>query len=216
MYITASEMYKELCGESGRGCEVAYKIANDSNVDISAELASKNSKSGKKSKKGQEDGEVSKEDMQRKMGRLLMITMMEKCLMENQYCGLLGMSSCAESESSGGDDDKPTEQPTEGQDGSQDEDKICHWKAALDVAVIYDKIMRDNEYLVQLQNQYKAVININSLAHIRAAKSDEQKEGEAIKANLDKSGIGKNLNKEMCQQCVAKNGAEKCVSACSM
>ena len=205
MYITASEMYKELCGESGKGCEVASKIASDPNIDVSDELGS-----------SQEGEQVMKEDAQRKMGRLLMITLMESCLMEGKYCGLLGMSGCNVSENATNDtNQEPKEQPTEGQSGNDNEDKVCHWKAALDVAVIYDKIMRDNEYLIQMQHQYKAVMSINNLAKIKAAKSEEQKEGEAIKANLDKSGIGQDLAKTMCQQCIAKNGAEKCIAACS-
>lgn len=220
MYITASEMYKELCGESGRGCEIATKVASSPDIDVSAELESKSTGKGKKSgKEADEDSPVMKEDMQRRMGRLLMITLMEKCLMEGQYCGMIGLTGCTPSKDSGDDNiDAPTEQPTEGQSGSEDEDKVCHWKAALDVAIIYDKIMRDNEYLLQLQHQYKAVQSIDSLAKIRAAKSDEQKNkeaGEAIKTNLNNT-VGKDVGNVMCQQCVAKNGAEKCLSACSL
>ena len=227
MYITASEMYKELCGENGKGCEIAYKVASDPDFDVSAALASSDAAKGKKGKKGkkvQEDTPVMKEDMQRKRGRLLMITMMESCLMEGKYCDDIGVAGCVPSKYEGSGDtntdtSKTPEQPTEGQSGSEDEDKVCHWKAALDVAIIYDQIMRDNEYLVQLQNQYRAVMSISNLAQIKDFKSDEEKaleESKNIKTNLDKSGIGKDLSKSMCQQCMAKNGgAEKCLSVCS-
>ena len=173
MYITASEMYKELCGESGKGCDIAVKLAANPEIDISAELGTADAE------KNNENNMVTKENMQRKFGRLLMITMMESCLMEGKYCGFLGMVGCA---SSGTDSEtkETEEQPTEANSDNENEDKVCHWKSALDVAVIYDKIMRDNEYLIQLQHQYKAVMSIDSLAKIRAAQKEEQEEGGGV------------------------------------
>lgn len=217
MYITATEMYKELCGEKGKGCEIAAKLGDNPDIDISAELSSSSSNSGKKSKKkNQEESPMMKEDMQRKMGRLLQISMLESCLMEGNYCGFLGMVGCTPSkEDSATQTETPKEQPTEASNGSTDEDKVCHWKSALDVAMIYDKIMRDNEYLVQMQHQYEAVRNIENQAKIRAAKSDSEKVGEKTAEKLANSGAKNDMNKIMCQQCIEKNGAEKCMSICA-
>ena len=151
MYITASEMFKELCGKNGKGCEIAASIGDDPNaIDASADMSGG---------KGNDE-----------RGMMLQIAMVESCIMEGKYCGMIGMAGCEPSKDG---ESKPSgEQPTEADSG--DEDKVCHWKAALDVAMIYDKIMRYNEYLIQMQHQYEAVRTIENTAKIKAAKEDEK------------------------------------------
>ena len=210
MYITASEMYKDLCGESGKGCEVATKMADNPDIDVSAELSS--SSSGKKSKskkKGKQNENLSADDMRSRMGTLLQLSLMESCIMEGNYCGMLGMMGCEPSKDGGGSAEPSKEQPTEA--GSGDEDKVCHWKSAVNVALAYDKIMKDNEYLIQMQHQYEAVLGIDTIAKIKSA---EEKQTDKITSGL--KSIGEGLDASACQACKARNGGSVagCMSVC--
>lgn len=147
MYITSNEMMKELCGAKGKGCELAASLG---------------------------DGDVSTEFKDLKdMGMMLQISLVEQCFMQGQYCDLIGMVGCEPSKD-GGDAAPSGDQPTEG--ASTDEDKVCPWKTSLQVARMYDKIMRYNEMLVYMQYQYEAVMGIDTLAKIRAAKENKDKE----------------------------------------
>lgn len=176
MYITASEMYKDLCGEKGKGCEIVASQRDDPNA-----LDSFN-------------GDL------KKSGSMLQLSMMESCLMEGKYCDKLGIESCEQSEDgeSEGKKSESSEQPSESEGGN--EDKVCHWKNALNVALAYKKIMRDNEYLVQMQNQYNAVLGIDTLARIKSAEEKQTDDGDASE----------------CQKCMEKNGgsATNCTSEC--
>lgn len=194
MYITASEMYKDLCGENGKGCEVAASLGENPNIDISKELKSSGAGGSEQSN----------------MGTLLKISLMESCFMEGTYCDKIGTSGCTPSESGGSEKTEGKEQPTESESQNGEEDKVCHWKAALDVALAYDKIMNSNEQLIQLEQQYKAVMGINTLAKIKSA---EEKRVDDIKKGLDDLD---SLNKSSkCQECVSKNGSMAgCAGVC--
>ncbi|MBQ8481886.1 MAG: hypothetical protein IJ532_05080 [Alphaproteobacteria bacterium] len=160
MYITASEMMKELCGAKGKGCELATTLADY-------------------------DGDVSTEFKDFKdMGMMLQLSLVEQCFMQGQYCGLIGTIGCEPGKDGDSSAEPSEEQPTEGE--STDEDKVCHWKASLQLARMYDKIMRYNEMLVYMQYQYEAVKGIDTLAKIRAAKENEGTKGEQGAFLMDK------------------------------
>lgn len=181
MYITAMEMYKDLCGEKGKGCELVASLRNNPNaLDSVTDIG--------------------------KSGSMVQLALMEICLTEGKYCDKLGMSSC---EDSNKEENTSDEQPSEGDSGN--EDKVCHWKNALNVALAYDKIMKDNEYLVQMQHQYYAVLGIDTLAKIRSV---EEKEVDDIKSGLN--DFDKSLGSSACQECMTKNGgsAAGCMSVC--
>ncbi|MBR1601604.1 MAG: hypothetical protein IJ677_08530, partial [Alphaproteobacteria bacterium] len=149
MYITSTEMMKELCGAKGKGCELAASLG---------------------------EGDVSTEFKDFKdMGMMLQISLVEQCFMQGQYCDLIGMIGCEPSKN-GGSNIPSGEQPTER--NNTDEDKVCHWKTSLQIARMYDKIMRYNEMLIYMQAQYEAVMGIDTLAKIRAAKENEEPKEE--------------------------------------
>lgn len=148
MFITASEMMKELCGKKGKGCELASSL-NSGEVDLTSEF----------------------KDFS-EMGMVLQISLVEQCFMQGEYCSLIGMIGCEPSKDGGNTmPSSSTEQPTEAEEN--DEDKVCHWKTALQVARMYDKIMRYNEMLVYMQAQYDAIMGIDRIARIRAAKEEK-------------------------------------------
>ena len=187
MYITASEMYKDLCGDKGEGCKVAASIGDNPNeLDASVDL-SEDSKHG---------------------GMMLQIALIESCFMEGKFCEIIKMQGCESPKDSGSTSSGGGEQPTGANSG--DEDKVCHWKAALEAAKAYDKIMRDNEYLIQMQHQYEAVMGIETLAKIRKV---EDKQTTNILNGFDE--IGKGVKSSQCQECMKKNGsATGCASVC--
>lgn len=159
MYITANEMMKELCGAKGKGCELATTLT-DYEGDIQTEF------------KDTKD-----------MGMMLQISLVEQCFMQGQYCDLIGTMGCEPSKDGGGSNTSG-EQPTEGE--QTDEDKVCHWKTSLQIARMYDKIMRYNEMLIYMQAQYEAVKGIDTLAKIRAAKENEDTKGDKGAFLMDK------------------------------
>lgn len=152
MYITANEMMKELCGVKGRGCEIA-SVLNSEEVNINSEF----------------------KDLS-EMGMVLQVSLVEQCFMQGNYCDLIGMIGCEPS--ADGEQTASSEQPS-GEESSE-EDKVCYWKTALQVARIYDKIMRYNEMLIYMQAQYEAVSGINITAKIRAAKKQDKKDKSAF------------------------------------
>lgn len=147
MYITANEMMKELCGKNGKGCEVASSL-NSENVNLASEF----------------------KDFS-EMGMVLQISLVEQCFMQGEYCNLIGMIGCEPSKDGGSGISSSSAQPTEAEE--TDEDKVCHWKTALQVARMYDKIMRYNEMLIYMQSQYEAIANIDKIARIKASKEDK-------------------------------------------
>ena len=156
MYISSSEMMRELCGVGGKGCELAISLGDELGYNF------------------KDTGE---------MGMMLQISMMEKCLMEGKFCDSLGISGC---EPSHGNGNAPAAsgQPTEGE--TSDEDKVCHWKTALQVMLMYDKIMRYNEMLIYMQSQYEAVMGVDTLAKIKAAQEENKSDLDQDAYLMDK------------------------------
>lgn len=109
------------------------------------------------------------------MGMMLQLSAMEMCLMEGKYCEELGIAACGIGETPKSEDTGETEE--------NEEDAVCHWKSALQVARIYDQMMRYNEYLVQMQHQYEAVMGIGSVAKIRY-KQDSEKSASGVKESF--------------------------------
>jgi len=113
MYITASEMLKELNGS----------------LDTST---------GKKT-----------------AGMVDTLNMLETCMTQGkeEECSQLGLSeyNCLDGEK---------------------EEETCYWNNALRIARLYDKIMRYNEYLISMQAEYRAVMELDDLAKIRDYEKD--------------------------------------------
>ena len=166
MYITADEMYKDLCGEKGKGCEIVASLAdNPESLDDASSIMRDPQKSG----------------------IMLQLAMMESCFMEGKYCEEVGVKACTPSESEGSEGGESKEQPKDSDSEGDKEDNSCYWKANLDVVMVYDKIMTKNEQLVQLEQQYKAVMGISTLAQIKLA---EEKSGDGTQNAPDNSGQG--------------------------
>lgn len=113
MYITASEMLKELNGTL-------------------------NTSTGEK-----------------KAGMVDTLNMLETCMTQGkeEECSQLGLSeyNCL---------------------GDEKEEETCYWNNALRVARLYDKIMRYNEYLISMQAEYRAVLELDEKAQIREYEKD--------------------------------------------
>lgn len=161
MYITSTEMLKELCGEKGKGCELANSI------DVTPEMLNK----------------VRGEDLE-KTGMLLQLSLAERCLMEGEYCDMLSMESCEKSEQqsttwgSGSSGWNEYSGGASASGSAAPEDNVCNWRSSLQVMMIYDKIMKYNEMLVFMNAQYEAVMGIDTLAKIKAAKTEDEKKNK--------------------------------------
>ena len=85
-----------------------------------------------------------------KIGMIGQLAELEKCLLGDKeqnkdICSKLGIKTCE----------------------GENEDNMCFWNSAVQVAKMYDKFMRYNEYLIAMQAQYQAVKAIETLARIK-------------------------------------------------
>ena len=116
---------------------------------------------GKKTNQDANNSNFTEEDLA-KIGLLEQLELINGCLMENKNCDKIGLTSCLAKKSS--NSDNPSSADT------SNEDQVCFWNSALQAMRIYDTLMRYNETLAALQAQYRAVMSIDTLGHIKEYK----------------------------------------------
>ncbi len=145
MFITAKEMQKEL---RGKEIELWGKPLNFSDDDIESKLQS-----------------VKMKDL----SMISQLRLYERCMVANEYCDIVKLTSCTGSGDEGDDND--------GSGSGDNEDMVCFWNSAIKAEKLYDTIMIYNEYVIAMLAQYRSVMGISSIAKINEAPDEE--EGDA-------------------------------------
>lgn len=165
-------------------CNIAGNIEDDAKVkeafvSLFLQYPSKDKKTKKKYKeKGEQflmdttmEMYIAAREMSMELDTMLAeLNTIEKCLVAGEKCDELGMNdqNCQKSDS---------------------EDKMCMWRNALSAVRIYDKIMRYNVFLTELNAEYKAAHSIDNIAKIKEYDSTnkEEKESSLIEPYFDKT-----------------------------
>lgn len=144
MFITAKEMQKEL---RGKEIELWGKPLDFTDSDIESKLQS-----------------VQMKDL----SMISQLRLYERCMVANEYCDIVRLSSCAGSGDEGDDND--------GSGSGDNEDMVCFWNSAIKAEKLYDTIMIYNEYVIAMLAQYRSVMGISSVAKINEAPDEETDE----------------------------------------
>ncbi len=141
MFITAKEMQKEL---RGKEIELWGKPLNFEDSDVESKLKS-----------------VQMKDL----SMISQLRLYERCMVANEYCDIVKLTSCAGSGDEGEDN--------EGSGDGDNEDMVCFWNSAIKAEKLYDTIMIYNEYVIAMLAQYRSVMGISSVAKINEAPEEE-------------------------------------------
>ncbi len=161
MFITAKELQKKLVGREIElfGAPIVFpdKDHSEDVSDIEEKLSS-----------------ASMEDL----GLVTQLRLYERCLVGDQFCDIIGVTSCVGKGDSGGDRGGQVQSGG----GNNNEDMACFWNSAIKAEKLYDTIMLYNEMLVAMLAQYRSVMGISSIAKIREYKSEEENNNDQTSA----------------------------------
>ena len=151
MYIIAKEMQKELAGKEIELFGEPLVIPEGDDTENIAAVESK--------LKG-----VPMEDL----GIVTQLKLYERCLVANQFCDYIKVTSCNGSTDEGGDRGESIQNTDIGfGNNKKNEDMVCFWNSAIKAETLYDTIMRYNEFLVAMLAQYRSVNSISNIAKIK-------------------------------------------------
>ena len=172
MFIIAKEMQKELAGDEIKLFGEPLVIPDDDNEAKNKEIEKKL------------DGVPIE-----KLSMVNQLKLYEKCLVGNQFCDYIKVTSCNGNDDTGDDTGKEADMLGYKDGGSvteehKNEDMVCFWNSAIKAENLYDTVMRNNEFLVAMLAQYRAVIGISTLAKIREYE-EESKSKEEKSSALD-------------------------------
>ena len=159
MYIIAKEMQKELAGKEIELWGEQLVIPEGDDTD--------NIKAVEAKLKG-----VPMEDL----GIVTQLKLYERCLVANQFCNYIKVTSCNGSTDEGGDRGENVQNTDIGfGSDKKNEDMVCFWNSAIKAETLYDTIMRYNEFLVAMLAQYRSVNSISNIAKIKEYNEDKEK-----------------------------------------